>query len=305
MVADGRPRIAVPPATTSRRDGALVAVPFQDRIEPLCERSLYQLEVAGVRVVRKAGCSAIDLASNELASDAIHDGAESILFIDSDIAFDPGDALRILARPEPVVAGVYVKKNQRELACLFAEGITNVVFGTGAPGLYLLKYASGGFLRVQTAVLRRMIADLRLPLCNTAWGRGHWPFFMPIIAARPGRGLALSRGRLGLFPSSPPDRHQPDGRHFDPAIPCRPIQLRLGGRRLGSASIPIVQLLHLGVGELFTWLSQMICWYSGDDFSRRRRRTDRARLSTDRPGRAHQPECLLHSGIARLPRRPQ
>ncbi len=26
-----------------------------------------------------------------------------------------------------------------------------------------------------------MITDLRLPLCNTHWGRGLWPFFMPLI----------------------------------------------------------------------------------------------------------------------------
>ena len=36
---------------------------------------------------------------------------------------------------EPVVAGVYAKKNQRELACIFADGITNVVFGIAAPSL--------------------------------------------------------------------------------------------------------------------------------------------------------------------------
>ena len=76
----------------------------------------------------------VDLARCELASDALHDGAESILFIDSDIAFDSADALRVLARPEPVVAGVYAKKNRRDLACLLADGIKNVVFGSGAPG---------------------------------------------------------------------------------------------------------------------------------------------------------------------------
>ncbi|MFI5457154.1 MAG: class I SAM-dependent methyltransferase [Isosphaerales bacterium] len=186
-VVEGQARIALPPAPPSERSTYLVLVPFLERIDPACERGLYQLEAAGLRVVRKPGCSAIDLARSELASDALHDGAEAILFIDSDIAFDPADALRILARLEPVVAGVYAKKNQRELACIFAEGIKNVVFGPAAPGLYLLKYASAGFLRVRSAVLRRMVADLRLPLCNTLWGRGFWPFFMPaIVEPKPG-----------------------------------------------------------------------------------------------------------------------
>jgi hypothetical protein len=185
---EGRRCIAYPPAPPLGRTKAVVLVPYLDRIEDHCERGLSQLEVVGVRVIRKPGCSAIDLARNELASNALHEGAESILFIDSDIAFDPADALRILARPEPVVAGVYAKKNQRELACLFAEGTKTVTFGIGAPGPYLLKYASAGFLRIRAGVLRRMIADLRLPLCNTAWGRGFWPFFMPAVAEMPGGG---------------------------------------------------------------------------------------------------------------------
>ena len=28
---------------------------------------------------------------------------------------------------------------------------------------------------------RRMIDELKLPLCNTHWGRGMWPFFQPLI----------------------------------------------------------------------------------------------------------------------------
>ena len=185
---DGGRRIACPPAPPLARSKAIVLVPYLDRIENQCERGLYQLEVAGVRVIRKHGCSAIDLARSELASEALHEGAETMLFIDSDIGFDSADALRILARPEPVVAGVYAKKNQRELACIFADGIKSVTFGIGAPAPYLLKYASGGFLRIRAGVLRRMISDLRLPLCNTAWGRGMWPFFMPAIVDMPAGG---------------------------------------------------------------------------------------------------------------------
>jgi hypothetical protein len=33
-----------------------------------------------------------------------------------------------------------------------------------------------------------MIADLRLPLCNTEWGPGVWPFFMPLIVEGQGGG---------------------------------------------------------------------------------------------------------------------
>jgi hypothetical protein len=44
-----------------------------------------------------------------------------------------------------------------------------------------LKYAATGFLRIRVGALRQMIVDLRLPLCNTHWGRGVWPFFQPMV----------------------------------------------------------------------------------------------------------------------------
>jgi hypothetical protein len=163
------------------RSQCAVLVPHMNGIEWECEQALRRLESDGVRVVRRGGCSAIDVARNEMISEVLHDGAESILFIDSDVGFETPDALRLLARPEPVVAGIYAKKGVREFASIFAEGVRDVIFGPDAPALYPLKYAATGFLRVRAAVLRRLIAELRLPLCNTHWGRGVWPFFMPMI----------------------------------------------------------------------------------------------------------------------------
>jgi hypothetical protein len=163
------------------RGQCTVLVPHMNGIEWECEQALRRLEADGVRVVRRGGCSAIDVARNEMLSEALHDGAESIVFIDSDVGFETQDALRLLARPEPVVAGVYAKKGGRALASVFAEGVNDIVFGPDAPALYPLKYAATGFLRIRAEVLRRMIAELRLPLCNTHWCRGVWPFFMPMI----------------------------------------------------------------------------------------------------------------------------
>ncbi|HWE40547.1 MAG TPA: glycosyltransferase [Isosphaeraceae bacterium] len=171
----GAPNVARPPG----RAKAVVLVPFLEAIDRDCEAGLRGLEVEGVRVVRAGGQSAVDLARNVLASEALHDGAEAIVFVDADIGFDPLDALRLLARPEPVVCGVYAKKGPRELTSRFADGIDEVHFG-GVGGLYPLKYAAAGFLRIRASVLRRMIAELALPLCNADRGRGLWPFFQPL-----------------------------------------------------------------------------------------------------------------------------
>jgi hypothetical protein len=163
------------------RGQCVVLVPHLNGIEWECEHALQKLEAAGVRVVRRGGCSAIDSARNELVSDALHDGAESLLFIDSDIGFDPADALRLLARPEPVATGVYSKKGTRELASIFADGLSKLEFGPENGGTYPLKYAATGFLRMRASALKRMINELNMPLCNTHWGRGVWPFFQPLI----------------------------------------------------------------------------------------------------------------------------
>src|SRR5262252_6446174 len=76
---------------TFTRGEAVVLVPHLNGIEGECEQGLGQLEAEGVRVVRRGGCSAIDVARNELISGVLHEGAESILFIDSDVGFDPAD----------------------------------------------------------------------------------------------------------------------------------------------------------------------------------------------------------------------
>ena len=59
---DGRPHFLCPTTPLPGRDKSAVLVPYVDRIETECERGLMTLEVAGVLVVRKPGCSAIDVA---------------------------------------------------------------------------------------------------------------------------------------------------------------------------------------------------------------------------------------------------
>jgi hypothetical protein len=157
----------------------VVLVPYYSAIEKECEEGLRSLVRAGVAVSRFS-LSAIDLLRSAMLSDALARGFDSILFIDADIGFDPADALRLLARPEPVVAGIYVHNKGRDFAGTFAQGVTKVVFGPAAPGLYPMLYAPTGFLRIRAEVLRRMIDELGLPQCH--WGsiKGIFPFFLPL-----------------------------------------------------------------------------------------------------------------------------
>lgn len=161
------------------RSNQIILVPYEDNIEKDCYDPCRELEANGVHADYRGGCSAIDIARNQMLSDALHHGYESMLFVDSDINFYPADALKLFDNPEAVVAGLYPKKNQinPEVACTFPQETKSFIFGDLAPGLYPLFYAPAGFLRVHAWVLREIIDILKLPLCANLG----WPFFMPMI----------------------------------------------------------------------------------------------------------------------------
>jgi hypothetical protein len=164
----------------------VVLVPHYGPVEKECDDGLRKLEHAGVKVMRGT-FPAIDLLRNVMLSEAMHAGFDRFLFIDSDIGFKPEDALKLLGSAEPVVAAVYMKKGVKDFSGVFAKGITKVVFGRDAPGLYPMLYASGGFLRIRRDVLERMIAELGLPECHFGATKRIYPFFLP-LAVPDGRG---------------------------------------------------------------------------------------------------------------------
>jgi len=159
----------------------MILVPHLNGIEEPCEQGLKALETAGLTVWRRRGSSAIDKARSQMASEVLRSGRDAFMFIDADISFDPNDVIKLLQRPEPVVSGVYPIKGARRFASVF-DGVEEVVFGPQAPDSYPLIYAATGFLRIKTDVLRCMVEEFKLPLCDLRWGRGFWPFFQPLVA---------------------------------------------------------------------------------------------------------------------------
>ena len=180
---DFKPGARREPTPPPGRAKAVVLVSHPNGVAPECDDSLRKLEREGVRVLRLGSGAETDLARDVMASDALHDGFKLLFLIDADLGFDPLDALRLLARPEPVIAGIYVQKRSREFPSVFADGITEAVLGAHAFGLYPLKYAAGGFPRIRASALRQMIEELDLLRCNGQRGRGVWPFFQPAIVS--------------------------------------------------------------------------------------------------------------------------
>lgn len=148
-----------------------------------CGLPARRLEAAGVRLALGGRGCGHDQALNALISDAIHDGAESILILEPDIEFDTGDAIRVLARPESVIVGVKGLWDGIGLGFAFGPEVPDESVTVPAPGMYPLAYAGTEFLRIHCAALRRLVEALDLPLCNADLGRGVWPFFQPEIIA--------------------------------------------------------------------------------------------------------------------------
>ncbi|WP_174372014.1 hypothetical protein [Nocardia pneumoniae] len=155
-------------------------VPVHDYIEPGCAEGLAELERLGYPVWRIYGCSAIDQARSQIATDALAQGFEELMWIDADIRFHPKAVEILRSHDLPVVCGIYPKKKSRKLACSLLPGTDKIVFGTGG-GTLEIRYAAGGFLLTKRYVYEKIAEQEELPVCNEQFGRANVPYFLPMI----------------------------------------------------------------------------------------------------------------------------
>jgi len=149
-------------------------------IEPACEDGLRELERRGYTVRCVRGYAAIDQGRCQMATDALAEGFEETIWIDSDIGFSADDVEKLREHEKPIVCGIYPQKGRRALACHLMPGTEEVLFGEGG-GLIEVKYAATGFLLVRREVYETMQAKLALPTCNQRFKRPLMPFFQPMI----------------------------------------------------------------------------------------------------------------------------
>lgn len=162
----------------------VVLVPFQGAILPECEQGLRDLEARGYAVQRQGGYANVDMVRSQMATDALAAGYQWLMWIDSDIGFLVDDVARLHAHCLPAVAGVYVKKGKRELACHFYPETETVVFGEQG-GLMKVRFAATGFLLTHRDVYRAVQQACELPVCNRQFQRPLVPYFMPMVLAEP------------------------------------------------------------------------------------------------------------------------
>ena len=104
--------------TQSSKKEFIVVVPASHHIEPACEVCLQALEKQQVPVLRAFGQSDIAKARSDLASSALKEGYSAVMWIDSDIVFNPDDVLKLWKHDEPIVGGVAPRNEQSRLSAI-------------------------------------------------------------------------------------------------------------------------------------------------------------------------------------------
>jgi hypothetical protein len=158
----------------------VVLVPYLGFIHPPCENGLRELEKRGYVVRRAGGFSAIDQGRNQLATDALVDGFEETMWIDSDLEFSADAVDRLRSHALPITCGIYPQKGRRALACHVLPGSSQLVFGKQG-GLQEMLYAGAGFLHVRREVYLAIQYGLPLPVTNERFGSPSIPFFHSIV----------------------------------------------------------------------------------------------------------------------------
>jgi hypothetical protein len=158
----------------------VVLVPFTGFIHAGCERALQELERRGYPVRRVGGYAAIDQGRNQMATDALIDGFDETMWIDSDVEFHPDSLDQLRAHGLPICCGVYPQKGRRALACHVLPGTPQMTFGK-AGGLNELLYAGAGFLHVRRHVYLTVQHKLNLLMTNERFGSPMIPYFQPLL----------------------------------------------------------------------------------------------------------------------------
>jgi hypothetical protein len=159
----------------------VVLVPHYDAIDVETQEALYLLAHKGHEIRRLAGMP-VDTARNILASQALRDGFDELLWIDADIVFRPQDVERLRLHELPIVCGLYPRKNDKGFACEFRPGTGEVSFGKEGR-LLEVRYCGMGFMLTRREVYGKIEQTESLVRCNKGRSTELVPYFQPMVAS--------------------------------------------------------------------------------------------------------------------------
>jgi hypothetical protein len=180
----------------------VVLVPAHSTIEPQCDHGLRVLEERGYHVHRVHGFSAIDFGRSFLASAALSAGYDEIMWIDSDISFEPGDVDKLRSHGLPFCCGIYPQKSRfplgesinsgsKAFACKFLKETEQVKLGKGGGVIEILN-TGFGFVHTRHALYEAIKNANNWPECKLKVSdeplarffipESVTPFFLPELA---------------------------------------------------------------------------------------------------------------------------
>lgn len=157
----------------------VVLVPYLGFVAPACEEGLRALERGGYAVWRLPGHSDIARGRSMIATAALYDGFDDLLWIDSDIAFSLDAVEKLRAHEVTVVGGVYAQKGRRRLCMNPLSLPAKITFGQDG-GLIEVAHIATGFLLTRRAAYDDIRRHFDLPRCGEQ-EPGIIPFFHSIV----------------------------------------------------------------------------------------------------------------------------
>lgn len=113
--------------------------------------------------------SLIPRARNAAASRFLDSkNATHLIFIDTDINFNPSDIIKLIEADKPVIGGVYPKKYFKDSSSKYPVDFTinGVVSKTSEPYIYEAEYIPTGFMCIKKEVLTNLISKKDLEYKN-------------------------------------------------------------------------------------------------------------------------------------------
>jgi hypothetical protein len=111
----------------------------------------------GIALQFAMGNNGIHMARNFLVRRFLDTDCTDLLFIDADIAWEPGALTRIITHPVDFVLGLYRLKEPREAYTYFATG---ELVRDPKHGLIPIKAGPAGFMRIRRSVIEKMVDKL-------------------------------------------------------------------------------------------------------------------------------------------------
>jgi hypothetical protein len=128
----------------------------EDDTHPSVVEGCKALKAAGIEVQffdAVPGCCYVDYARNLLVERFLRSDATDLVFIDSDVGFEPDALVRLCQSTRPIVAGIYPKKIDPPQ---WPVRVPAGEIWSDADGLVVCDFVPTGFMRIHRSVFRRM-----------------------------------------------------------------------------------------------------------------------------------------------------